>query len=297
MLAAWRSSRSAPTTLPSLAAFATLRNEVNAVDAPWERPTTPARLAGRLRFGWDGEPEDPYLATADGVPVAYGTVSTSEYDNLDLAFVMVAVHPSYRRRGHGTALLTALLEEARRRGRTSVVGETWESEALHAFATHHGFERKARLHQPPADARRRGLARPRRAVRRGVGRRARLRPRALGNADPRGPPGRPRGDGLRHQRRAPGRPRLRGRGVHGRAHAGLRGGLRRQGGADVPGGGPARPDRRARRPDRGGRRHRGAHLGRPARHVGDPGAPGPPAGAAAQGRVCCSGCVRPSRRC
>lgn len=131
-----------PDDAAELAALATLRDEINAVDAPWERPSTPARLAGRFRFGWDGEPEDPYLATVDGVPVAYGTVSTSEYDNLDLAFVHVAVHPSYRRRGHGTALLTALLEEARRRGRTSVVGETWETEALHPFATHHGFERK-----------------------------------------------------------------------------------------------------------------------------------------------------------
>lgn len=131
-----------PDDVAEIAACATLHDEIAAVDSPWERPLTPARLAGRYRHGWDGEPEDPYLATVDGVPVAYGTLSTSDYDNLDLAVVLLGVHPSYRRRGHGSALLAHLLDEARRRGRTNIIGDGWDHEALHAFAAAHGFERK-----------------------------------------------------------------------------------------------------------------------------------------------------------
>ncbi len=131
-----------PDDAAQVATCATLLNEIAAVDSPWERPQTPTRLAGRLRHGWDGEPEQPFLATVDGVPVGCAMVSASEYDNLDLAFLQVAVHPSYRRRGHGSALLAHLLEEARRRGRTNIVGEAWDTPALHAFAARHGFERK-----------------------------------------------------------------------------------------------------------------------------------------------------------
>lgn len=142
MLARMEISPFGPDDAAELTACAGLLNDIHAVDAPWERHATPARLAGRFRFGWDGEPEDPYLATVDGVPVAYGTVSTSEYDNLDLASVLVAVHPSYRRRGHGSALLAHLLDEARRRGRTNIIGDGWDTAALHGFAAHQGFERK-----------------------------------------------------------------------------------------------------------------------------------------------------------
>lgn len=131
-----------PDDAAELTACAALLKDIRAADAPWERLFTPARLAGRFRYGWDGEPEDPFLATVEGVPVAYGTVSTSEYDNLDLAVLALAVHPSYRRRGHGSALLAHLLGEARRRGRTNIIADGWDTPALHAFASAHGFERK-----------------------------------------------------------------------------------------------------------------------------------------------------------
>lgn len=131
-----------PDDAADLVAWAALAGAVAAADAPWERVRTARQAEGYFRHGWDGEVDEPCLGLVDGRPVAWGAISTSEYDNLDLAFVHVAVHPAYRRRGHGSVLLAHLLDEARRRGRTSVIGDGWDTVALHAFATHHGFERK-----------------------------------------------------------------------------------------------------------------------------------------------------------
>lgn len=123
-------------------AWCELLNEIAAVDSPWERPQTPALGRGRLAHGWDGEPESPYLGRVGDETVAWGAISTSEYDNLDVAWLRVGVHPAHRRRGHGTAVLAELVEEARRRGRASLIVDAWETPEAGAFAAHHGFERK-----------------------------------------------------------------------------------------------------------------------------------------------------------
>lgn len=127
-----------PDDAAALAGWATLVNAVSAVDAPWSPRESPASGAGRFRHGWDGEPDSPYLAVADGCVVGWGAVATSEYDNLDLAWLKVAVHPEHRRRGHGSAILDGLLAEVVRRGRHSVGVEAWESPEADAFAARHG---------------------------------------------------------------------------------------------------------------------------------------------------------------
>ncbi|KRC50034.1 MULTISPECIES: GNAT family N-acetyltransferase [unclassified Nocardioides] len=131
-----------PDDAAEVAAWAELANAVAAADAPWSYPTTPTLVRGRLAHGWDGEPESPYLVRVAGTAVAAGSISTSDYDNLDLAVLHVEVHPGHRRRGHGTALLEVLLDEARRRRRTSLVAECWDAEPGDAFARQHGFVRK-----------------------------------------------------------------------------------------------------------------------------------------------------------
>ncbi|WP_370290356.1 GNAT family N-acetyltransferase [Nocardioides sp.] len=138
-----------PDDAEDVAAWAAVRTAADAVDAPWEPALTPRRAAGWLRHGWDGEVDTPYLLRAAGEPVAAGAVSTSEYDNLHLAYVRVQVAPSHRRRGHGSRLLEALLDEVRRRGRTTAVVEGWIAPSAEAFAARHGFEPALR------DARRR----------------------------------------------------------------------------------------------------------------------------------------------
>jgi GNAT superfamily N-acetyltransferase len=75
--------------------------------------------------------------------VAYGTVSTSDYDNLHLAWIGSRVHPGHRRRGLGSQMLEAVVAEGRARGRTSFGADAWESGSSTAFAARHGFEPKS----------------------------------------------------------------------------------------------------------------------------------------------------------
>ena len=130
-----------------LAAYAAVTNAVRAMDSPWLHPVTLKGADGRFRYGWDGEVETPFLGLVDGAPVAVGTVATTEYDNLHLAWLGVHVHPEHRRRGHGSELLEALVGEARSRGRTTMGTDGWESEATRGFAARHGFEEKSRAIQ------------------------------------------------------------------------------------------------------------------------------------------------------
>lgn len=80
----------------------------------------------------------------DGAPVAGGTVELPLQDNTEVAFVEVFVPPEHRRRGHGTAVLDALLDIGRQNGRTTAFGEAvWavdrETDAGRAFAEARGF--------------------------------------------------------------------------------------------------------------------------------------------------------------
>jgi RimJ/RimL family protein N-acetyltransferase len=136
--------RFGPDDADDVATYAAILSAAREVDAPWTPVMTPAKAEGRLRWGWDGEVEAPYLAVLDGVPVATGTVATSEYDNLHLAWLGVVVHPDHRRRGHGSELLDHLLREVKALGRTSVGIDGWDGEATRAFAARHGFEEKSR---------------------------------------------------------------------------------------------------------------------------------------------------------
>ena len=205
---------------------------------------------GRLRYGWDGEVETPFLGLVDDVPVAVGTVATTEYDNLHLAWLGFKVHPEHRRRGLGSEMLEALVAETQvarphldRRRRLGRRGAA-------AFAARHGLEEKSRavnrrqhlaevdwaelerLHDEALAA-----ASAYELVRRG---RSHSRRRARGGGR----------DVRRDQRRTDRRPRHRGRGVLARADPRLRGRPARAGRRALPGPGPAPRDRRAGRPHR-----------------------------------------------
>jgi GNAT superfamily N-acetyltransferase len=132
-----------PDDADAIAAYVEVRNAVSAADSPWVHPLTARSVEGDLRHGWDGEPDLAFLGTEHGVPVTAGTVGTSDYDNLHLAWVGSKVHPGHRRRGLGTEMLEAVLATARGLSRTSVGVDTWDLEAPKAFAARHGFEPKS----------------------------------------------------------------------------------------------------------------------------------------------------------
>ncbi len=136
--------RFGPDDVDHVAAYADIMTAARAVDSPWQPAMTPKRADGRLRYGWDGEVEVPFLGLVDGVPVAIGAVATSEYDNRHLAWLDVVVHPEHRRRGHGTAVLDHVIAEAKAVGRTSLGTDGWDNEVTRGFAARHGFEEKSR---------------------------------------------------------------------------------------------------------------------------------------------------------
>jgi GNAT superfamily N-acetyltransferase len=136
-----------PDDTEQLAHYVELTNAVRAADSPWSHPATMKGTERRFRYGWDGEVDLPFLGLSDGVPVATGTLGTSEHDNLHLAWVEVQVHPLRRRQRHGTEMLEHLVAETRARGRTSIGTDGWESEATRGFAARHGLEERSRAIQ------------------------------------------------------------------------------------------------------------------------------------------------------
>jgi GNAT superfamily N-acetyltransferase len=123
--------------------FAELTNAVRRADSPWVHPMTVRECEGELRHGWDGEPAAAFVATAGGADVAVGEYAVSSYDNLHLAWLSVEVHPDHRRRGHGSELLSALVDRARGEGRTSVGIDSWDADGPRRFATRHGLAQKS----------------------------------------------------------------------------------------------------------------------------------------------------------
>ena len=125
-------------------ALVDLSNRLREADSPWRHPLTVREMAGRLRYGWEKEPTEVFLAYADGDLVGTGEYETTKWDNQHLAWLGVEVLPEVRRRGHGSAVLTALLDRARAEGRTSAGIDGWVSAAADGFAERHGFVPKTR---------------------------------------------------------------------------------------------------------------------------------------------------------
>ena len=133
-----------PDDIDAIAAYVTIQNARIAADCPWRYPLTPYRHEMWMRHGWDGEPPRCFLVEVDGRSVGKADLHTSEWDNLDLAWLELVVHPDHRRHGHGTAALAALHEECRRVSRPLVGLDGFHSEATLGFAAATGYEEKAR---------------------------------------------------------------------------------------------------------------------------------------------------------
>ncbi|TCN34257.1 acetyltransferase (GNAT) family protein [Kribbella orskensis] len=114
------------------------------VDCPESVLPTPRGYAAHLKYGWDGNPGQAYLARDDdGVLVGQLTVHLPTYDNTHLAWCGVDVHPDHRGRGIGGELIAYAEELARGAGRTSMGLSQWDLPKADAFARRYGFERKA----------------------------------------------------------------------------------------------------------------------------------------------------------
>jgi GNAT superfamily N-acetyltransferase len=120
-----------------------INNAFARVEAPWSHPSTVRIWIAMTLHGWDGETPRRFVAREDGVVVGHGSFWASDWDNTDLAWLDVIVHPDRRRHGVGSALLAHLLDLARESGRTKVGIDGWDTESTTAFAVVHGFEQKS----------------------------------------------------------------------------------------------------------------------------------------------------------
>src|SRR5512139_3531866 len=120
-----------------------VNNAVQQVDSPWSYPSTVTTVAGMMRHGWDGETPRCIVARAGDDVVGHASFWIGEWDNTDLAWFDIVVHPEARRAGVGTALVGALRDLTRETGRSKIGADGWDSEATYAFAGAHGFEKKS----------------------------------------------------------------------------------------------------------------------------------------------------------
>ena len=127
----------------AVAAAADLLTTSEAVDAPWQHPTTPERLRGVLLHGFDLEKPTPFLGYDGARPVVFGALHLSEWDNRDLGWVEVQVHPSYRGQGHGAAMLRHLEKVGTEAGRHSFGTDAWDDSLGVPFVERHGYERRS----------------------------------------------------------------------------------------------------------------------------------------------------------
>jgi GNAT superfamily N-acetyltransferase len=122
-----------------LAEVAELETAARAADAPWVHPSTVTELRHRIRHGFDLEPGRHFAGVVAGRAVALGVVHTSEWDNRDLAWLDVVVHPEHRRRGHGTRMAEHVRSVAERMGRPRHGCDAWDGTPGVAFAERLGF--------------------------------------------------------------------------------------------------------------------------------------------------------------
>jgi GNAT superfamily N-acetyltransferase len=111
------------------------------IDAPHEWPRLVSDVLADLRFGWDGDPVRMAVTRdGDGRPIGVLTVELGRWDNTHLGWLGITVHPRHRRRGLGSALFKAGVDEVRNAGRTLVLADSWAGSAGVPFAAAMGLE-------------------------------------------------------------------------------------------------------------------------------------------------------------
>jgi RimJ/RimL family protein N-acetyltransferase len=128
-----------------IATYVGLDDASRLADTPWWPRLTTFRQRMLMRHGWDGEIGRYFLVEAEDVdqPVGRLGLHTSDYDNTDLAWIELAIHPAHRRRGYGASGMAAGYDVARAMGRTKIGWFGWEGEQTEGFAKALGFEPKS----------------------------------------------------------------------------------------------------------------------------------------------------------
>lgn len=135
--------RADPDDASRMAELADLLEACRRVDAPFLHARTAASLADELRYGWDLEPDRTWVAYEGARPVAHGSMYVTEWDNFDLAWLNVHVHPEARERGIGWEMMSFLEAQAQERDRTNLGTDAWDGSTGVQFVHDRHYDKKS----------------------------------------------------------------------------------------------------------------------------------------------------------
>lgn len=122
------------------AALASVANAAQAADAPHLDPVDAAYVRRRHAYGHDMHPTHRLLVTYDGdVLAGCAEIGISHWDNPDLAFIDLEIHPEHRGRGLGRSLVRCADEATRLDGRPRLLADGWLDSPRQAFWQRRGF--------------------------------------------------------------------------------------------------------------------------------------------------------------
>jgi GNAT superfamily N-acetyltransferase len=131
-----------PDDMVQVTAVACIEEAARQVDDPEAFPVIPEMRAGQMRYGWDLDPEEPYLYVPEDAtdPVGVLVLDMPTRDNLHLVWAQITVHPEHRRRGHGSVIMNEALRKAQEAGRSIVwVGTAEDDQGARKFIENFGF--------------------------------------------------------------------------------------------------------------------------------------------------------------
>lgn len=113
-------------------------------DCPEMLTSTPRGFADMLRYGWDMDPQEAFVARDDdGTAVGVLVVALPTYDNTNQVWFDLAIHPDHRDGAVATALIEYVEQLGRDNGRNVIGTGGFDLPDAIALAEKHGYERKA----------------------------------------------------------------------------------------------------------------------------------------------------------
>lgn len=123
-----------PDDAAAVAELTRVYHAVDAEDAPHLPARTPAQVRNSLKYGWDLDTPQQWLVHDGEEPVGWASYQISKWDNPHMAHLSLGVRPGRRRRGLGTAILDALVSQARQDGCRTAMTHGWDSSPAADFA-------------------------------------------------------------------------------------------------------------------------------------------------------------------
>jgi RimJ/RimL family protein N-acetyltransferase len=120
-----------------------VHSATQAADNPTGAPPMSApMMRAWIKYSFTGDPGEVWLVPGEtpGAVRAWYRLSLPDLENLDGATVSIFVHPAFRRRGTGHALLRHALQRAAANDRTKLSAQTLCDSAGDSFARNAGFE-------------------------------------------------------------------------------------------------------------------------------------------------------------